>query len=638
MCGIAGELAWAHPPNADSVRSMTSCLAHRGPDAEGFQTFPNLALGHRRLTVIDTSAASNQPLADGSRKYWIVFNGEIYNFRELRRELESRGSRFHTHGDTEVILEAYKAWGVEALHRLNGMYAFALWDDPNQQLLLARDRLGEKPLYYSRAADESIVFASELRALRVHPSVSDEIDPVALGHFLSLNYTLTSHCMLKDVEKLPPGHYLLAERDREMRIESYWDLAPRFLDKRRIEPRDRLVDELGALIDDATRLRLVSDVPLGAFLSGGVDSSIIVEAMSRLREPGKNQTFSIGFQEDSYSELDKARAVSSALGVDHHDRTVTVDMAQDLPTIVRFADEPFADSSMIPVYYLAQYARRRVTVCLSGDGADELFAGYPTYQADRLHGWLRHLPSRLVAGAEHLVERHLAVSFDKVSTDYKLRRFLQGLHLDPPRAHHHWRTIFTPDEKAELLRPEYREACSSDGGEIFAGFHRDVAACDFIDQAMYVDIKTWLVDDILVKLDRSTMAHSLEARPPFLDHRLVELAASLPVECKLKALKTKSLLRDRGARVLGRDSMRQKKQGFNAPVNHWLASELEPLARSVLRESPLSEWLVPSAIDTMWSEHREGRKDHGLKLFGLTCLGLWMAQSGRENTSRVEFR
>ncbi len=626
MCGIAGELSWSSPPNSSAVGEMTERLSHRGPDAEGFQTIGPLSLGHRRLTVIDISEASNQPLSDLSGQYWIVFNGEIYNFRELRRELESKGCRFKTHGDTEVILEAYKTWGVEALQRLNGMFAFAIWDHPEQQLLLARDRLGEKPLYYTSKPDGSIIFASELQALRTHPNVSNEIDPTALGQFLSLNYTLTESCILKDVEKLPAAHYLVSKRGRAPEVHCYWDLAPFFSNKQRFESRNQATEALGALIDDATRLRLVSDVPLGAFLSGGVDSSIVVESMSRLRDPDQNKTFSIGFVEDSYSELDKARKVSSLLGVDHHDRTVTVDMAQALPKIVHSADEPFADSSMIPVYFLAQFAREHVTVCLSGDGADETFAGYPTYKADRLHRWFHRTPGPVINMAQRMVGRHLDVSFDKVSFDYKLRRFLEGLHLDRQRAHHHWRTIFTPREKQTLLRPEYRHACRSDGMETFARFHGDVADCQHLDQALYVDIKTWLVDDILVKVDRSTMAHSLETRTPFLDHRLVEFAASLPTEWKMSGGQTKVLLRQRGEQILDRDLMNQKKQGFNAPVNHWLAAELEPLARSVLAESPLAEWLEPDSVDTMWTEHRAGRKDHGLKLFGLTCLGLWMSQ------------
>ena len=607
---------------------MTARLEHRGPDARGLQTVGPVCLGHRRLTVIDLSEASNQPLVDESGLYWIVYNGEIYNYRDLRRQLEGLGSRFRTRGDTEVIVEAYKRWGVEALERLNGMFALAIWDGSDQQLLLARDRLGEKPLYFSSSHDGSVVFASELQALRSHPLISDSINPVAIGHYLSLNYTLTDCSILDDVEKLPAASYLLARRDQRPEVRSYWNLARYFEDKRVFGSRDQAIEELGSLIDDATRLRLVSDVPLGAFLSGGIDSSMIVESMSRLRPPEQNKTFSIGFSEDSYSELEKARRVSTRLGVEHFDQAVTVDMAGSLDRIVRAADEPFADTSIIPMYYLARFAREQVTVCLSGDGADEIFAGYPTYLADRYHRWLHRTPGPLVRAAQSVVDRTVAVSFDKVSFDYKLRRFLEGLQLTPAQAHHHWRTIFTPAEKEKILRPECRDACRSDGMEVFARFHRDVADCSFVDQTMYVDIKTWLVDDILVKVDRSTMAHSLEARTPFLDHRLVEFAASLPTDWKLDGGRSKALLRERGAAVLGRDHMDQKKQGFNAPVNHWLANDLEALARSVLSESPLADWLVPKAVDTMWSEHLAGRKDHGLKLFGLTCLGLWMSQVG----------
>lgn len=625
MCGIAGILDWTSPPDARVAAAMTDALAHRGPDAGHVLTRPAIVLGHRRLAVIDLSEAANQPMADGSGRFWISYNGELYNFREIRRELEAHGARFRTASDTEVVLEAYKRWDTACLERLNGMFAFALWDEVCQRLLLARDRAGEKPLFYRRLAD-GVVFASELNALRRHPSVSRKIDPAALGQFLTLNYVLAPDSLIDGVRKLEPAHYVVVERGRASTPVRYWNLAEHFRTKRRFQSDDEAAEALRAEVDEAVRLRLVSDVPLGAFLSGGIDSSSIVASMCHLRPAAQNETFSMGFGEDTFDELPWARVAADAVGITrHHAQTVSPDMADALPLIARAADEPMADTSIIPTYYLAKFARERVTVCLSGDGGDENLGGYDTYLADRLLHATRLVPRAASRIAAALADRLLPVRFDKVGTPEKLRRFLRGQALPFERAHCGWRTIFTPEERLALVRPEHHAAVL--GPDPFEACRRHFAetrGCHYLDQAIYADIKTWMADDILVKVDRMTMTHALESRAPLLDHRLMEFAASLPADMKVRGATTKFLLKRSQKDRLPDPLVFRRKRGFNAPVSHWFNGVLADLGREATAPRALGEWFDPGAVARLWDEHRARRRDHGLKLFGLVCLGLWL--------------
>jgi asparagine synthase (glutamine-hydrolysing) len=625
MCGIAGILDWERPPDPRLAEAMSVRLEHRGPDDSGIEVCGPLVLAHRRLTIIDLTSAGHQPMADVEGRLRIVYNGEIYNYRELRAELIGRGARFASESDTEVILEAYKAWDLGCLERLNGMFAFALWDQPARRLLLARDRLGEKPLFLS-VSPSGVVFASELKALRAHPAVSDRLSPRALGQFLSFNYVAGDACILDGVEKLAPAHAMVFEAGRAPRRFQYWDLAAAFRAKRRFASIDEGAAALAAALDDSVRLRLVSDVPLGAFLSGGCDSSAVAASMCAVGSPAETRTFSMGFREETYSELEEARFVAGFLGVSHADALVEAQMARALPLIVAAADEPFADTSAIPVYFLAEFARRRVKVCLSGDGADEILAGYPTHLADRLRELTRWVPAGLVSLLARVVDAAWPVSFGKVSLDYKLRHFLRGHGLDAARAHCSWRTIFSEDQKRALLRPEVAaEVLGHDPFDPFRVHFERVADLEALDQFLYVDIKTWLPDDILVKLDRQTMVHSLEARTPFLDHHLVELSAGLPAAWKLGRLRGKRVLKRSQARRLPRRTLRRRKAGFNAPVSSWLNTSLRELAE-VARSPAMGEWIRPDQVDRLAEEHRLGVHDHGHRLFGLTCLGLWLEQ------------
>ena len=625
MCGIAGWLSWARPPSLSVVRAMTERMANRGPDAAGAVALGPLALGHRRLSVIDVSAAANQPMATADKRYWIVFNGEIYNFLDLRRDLEAGGAVFATRSDTEVILEAYRRWGADSLARLEGMFAFALWDAAAKTLLLARDRLGEKPLHYAAGRDGGLIFASDLNAILEHPEIDTAVDARALGQYLALNYVLDDACLVGGVAKLPAAHFLVADAGGVGSPRPYWDLAGHFRAKRHFASADQAAAELRDRLDAAVGRQMVSDVPIGAFLSSGLDSSAVTAAMVHKSGRKRIETFSIDFDVEGFNEAADARVLARHLGVNHHDRRVTIDMAHDLPRIVSAAGEPMADTSIVPTFYLAAFAREQVTVCLSGDGADESFAGYPTYLADRLYRLTRRLPSSWVRAAGRLIERFWRPHLGKVTADYKLKQFLRGHGLAPDRAHYFWRTIFAEDERPPLLRDEHRAAVLSE--DPFAAFSRHTAAvagCDALDRALYVDLKTWLPADILVKVDRMTMAHSLECRAPFLDRGMIEFAASLPAGFKLKGYQTKHVLRLSQRPRLPRRTSHGPKFGFAAPVSRWLRGELRELGRAASLSPAMREYFVPAEIERLWREHEEGRADNGYRLFGLICLGLWL--------------
>ena len=624
MCGIAGHLSWGPPPDDDLVARMTRGLAHRGPDGEGVTTVGPVALGHRRLAIIDLSRAADQPMTDVSGAYWIVFNGEIYNYRELRSELMKRDSRFKTQSDTEVILEAYKHWGIDCVSHFNGMFAFALWDGPQRRLLLARDRLGKKPLYFHEEGDGSLTFASELKALCEDQRMARRLNPRALSQYLSLNYVLTSDAILDGVRKLKPGHLLVCAEHQPPVERRYWNLAEHF---RRDTPHrspQEAAEALRALLDDSVRARLVSDVPLGIFLSGGVDSSSLAASMCQTLPAAAVRSFSMGFQEATFSEVEEARATAAYLGVAHTDMETAAEVAKLLPRIVRAADEPFADTSMIPTYLLSEFARKHVTVCLSGDGGDEVFAGYETYLADKLHDVVRHVPAPVMSGVAGLTRALMPVSFGKVSFDYKVRQFLGAHRYDHARAHYHWRTIFSDADKKQLVHPDlWPQVANHDPFDGFAAFDQEVADRPFLDRALYVDVKTWLADDILVKADRASMAHGLELRAPFLDYRIVEFAASLPIEWKLKGTRKKHLLKLSQRGRLPDAVLNRRKQGFNAPVSHWLLSSFRTEFEHLTTDGQVLPLYSTDFVKALWSEHSGGRRDNGHKLLGLINLQLW---------------
>jgi asparagine synthase (glutamine-hydrolysing) len=452
------------------------------------------------------------------------------------------------------------------------------------------------------------------------------MNPRALGQFLSMGYVLSPDSLVDRVSRLEPAHALIVERDKPPRTWRYWDLADCFRRKAVFRSDADAAEALAAMVDDAVRMRLVSDVPLGAFLSGGIDSSAVVAAMGAARPPAQNHTFSIGFGEPTYDELDEARAVARSLGVVHRDQVVRPDMSAELPRIAGFMDEPLADTSVIPMFFLSAFARRHVTVCLSGDGGDENFAGYDTYVADRLKRATSWVPQPIVSSAAAMARFAFPVRFSKVGIGERLRRFAAGRPLTAQRAHCAWRQILDDGDKARLLKPELRDAVASpDAFDRFERHFDEVADLDDLDQSLYVDMKTWLADDILAKVDRMTMAHSLESRAPFLDHRLVEFAASLPSRSKLNGWRTKHILKESQRVRLPPRTVARAKRGFNAPVSHWMNGPLEQVGRDAFSAGRLGEWFDETQVDALWTEHRSRRADHGLALFELTCLGLWRA-------------
>jgi asparagine synthase (glutamine-hydrolysing) len=571
MCGIAGILHWGRNPGRNVIEDMTSALKHRGPDASGIEELNEISLGHRRLSIIDLSDNARQPMVNAGGHFHIVFNGEIYNFNELRQELLALGYSFSTRSDTEVVLNAYEAWGPECLNRFNGMFAIAIWDVRKKELFLARDRFGKKPLYYSFTDTRELLFASELTALTKHPKFRKEYSTEALNCYLALGYILAPLSLYQSAFKLEQASYMIVSNGGENIIrKTYWDYASYFRNKPVISENDAAAHILD-LLEDAVRVRMVGDVPIGAFLSGGVDSSSIVACMKKLKSDDLH-TFSIGFEDESYNELEDANRMAAYLHTIHEGYTVKSEGIERLiaESVAAF-DEPFADNSMIPMMEVSSLARKKVTVVLSGDGADELFAGYITYKADKYYHKARLIPAPMRRLALQLLKRKRIHGPQKINTQYKMRQFLHGSMYGFAEAHYSWRLFFHPEERIAILGEEHRELVyDTDPVKVFKKFFDRVPDLHWLDQSLYVDGMTWLADDILVKSDRTTMHYGLEARAPYLDFRLAEYAASLPPDMKLKGLQTKYILKKALKNVLPEEVLHKKKSGFNAPVGNWI--------------------------------------------------------------------
>lgn len=622
MCGISGIVYRDphHPLDRDLVRAMARTLAHRGPDSEGYLFDPGAGLGHRRLSVIDL-AEGHQPVFNEDRTRAVVFNGEIYNFPELRAELETRGHRFATHSDTEVIVHAWEEWGDACLVRLRGMFALALWDRVRRRLLLARDRVGKKPLYYCHDG-ERLAFGSELKALLEDPSVKRAVSLEALDEYLSFGAVQAPRTIYQHVQQLPAGHFLVWE-DGQIRISEYWDLPTGPVHRRR---EAEYLEAFSAVFDEAVRLRMISDVPLGAFLSGGVDSSAVVLTMAR-HSSRPVVTTSVRFREDAFDETRHARVVAEHVGAEHDEVLVDPDAAAVLPRLAWHLDEPFADSSALPTYYVSQAARRRITVALSGDGGDELFGGYAwRYGLNLLEARVRRL---LPAPVRRRVVGPLATVWpkgDRWPRPFRWKTFLRNVSLPAEQAYFLDMSIFGPREKARLLSAEVRRILGDH--DPFEGFSRHFArvkGLPHLARITYVDLKTYLASDILVKVDRMSMAHSLEVRSPLLDHRVIEFAATLPPEMKFRGLTSKYLLRRYLAERLPPELAYRPKQGFAIPLARWLRTALRPMAEDLLlsRRALGRGYFVPETIRALWDAHQRGARDHAHRLWALMMLELW---------------
>jgi asparagine synthase (glutamine-hydrolysing) len=607
MCGICGIALPGGEVDPRRLDAMRDTLVHRGPDSAGTFVEGPVGLAARRLAIIDLETG-DQPLANEDGSVHVVQNGEIYNYRALREELEAQGHRFRTSGDTEVLAHLYEQHGDGFAERLRGMFALAIWDGRRRRLVLARDRFGIKPLYY-RAVGGAVEFASELRALP-----RGEIDLDALEAFLAFNSIPGPLSIFQDVRKLPPGHLLVWESG-EPRLERFARPAPSPSGRLRRESEDELAAELRERLADSVRAHLVSDVPVGVFLSGGVDSSLLAAlAAQATSEPVR--TFSIGFAEASFDERDDARRVAERYATRHRELVLRPDAAELLPALADAFDEPFADSSALPTYLVAQLAAEDVKVALSGEGGDELFGGYYTYVADLLAR--RTAPfARL---ARPLVER-LPVSERRVSFEYRAKRYVRAAHLPPLERHHGWKEIFAPELRAELTGRRQ----GWDPVDVLRHRFDETAGAPLLARLQDVDERIYLVDDLLVKTDRASMAHSLEARVPFLDTVVADFAHALPTRHKVRRLGKKVLLRKAAEPLLPREVVHGRKRGFSIPAAAWLRGELEPFARDVLAEETLRRqgYLDPRIVRRILDDHVAGRADLSRQLWGLLALTLW---------------
>jgi len=636
VCGLAGWFQLDGAPVDPAVlRAMGDVIRHRGPDEEGFflsrpeapAGWPagvplhckgpgagELGLAHRRLSIIDLKSGQ-QPLCNEDGSVWIAYNGEVYNFAALKAELEAKGHRFRTNSDTETIVHGYEEWGEGVAERLRGMFAFAIWDSCERQLYLARDRMGKKPLYY-HGDGRRFLFGSEIKSILEVPGVPRDVDPVALSDYLSLLYVPAPRSIFSSIRKLPAAHYAVVTAERTV-VRPYWDLPFEPVDGATQEEQEaRLLEVLG----EATDLRMISEVPLGAFLSGGVDSSGIVALMAGLSDqPVK--TASISFSEKRYDESPHAQRVADLFGCDHHVMQVTPDAASVVEKLAWHYDEPFADSSAVPTYYVSKVARGKVTVALSGDGGDENFAGYRRYAIDRLeHRVRRMLPRALLALAGRLYPKA-----DWLPQPLRAKTVLSNAARDPAAAYCFSMSHLHEADKRRLLAPGVLAAL--DGHETVELFRHHYAAArapDHLSRLQYLDIKTYLCDDILVKVDRASMANSLEVRCPILDHVFMEYAATIPSGRKLKGSDGKHVLKKAFGRLLPEEILYRKKMGFRVPIREWLRGDLKDLARSLLLEGGGTEaYLQRAEVERLWDQHQGGLRDRATELWTLMMFNLW---------------
>jgi asparagine synthase (glutamine-hydrolysing) len=600
---------------------MCRIISHRGPDDQGTWVEGGVALGMRRLSIIDLAGGS-QPMSGCDGAVTLVFNGEIYNHQELQRELEARGHRFQTRSDTEAIVHAYEEYGTACVEHLRGMFALAIWDARERKLFLARDRVGKKPLYYALTPRGTLVFGSELKSLLEHPETRREVNPQAVDAYLSFGYVPDPLCILQGVNKLPPGHHLTYHPGGRVALTQYWDFPFEAHDDaaaRRPRPEEEYIAELRALLEDAVRVRLMADVPLGAFLSGGVDSSAVVGLMARhTGRPVK--TFSIGFHEDSYNELKYARVAAKHFATEHHEFIVTPDICHVADELAWHFDEPFADSSAVPTYMVSKLAREHVTVVLTGDGGDELFAGYTRYAVERRRHAFARLPRAVRQNLLGAVSRRLPHGAWG-------RNYLHNVSLDPAERFLDSVSVFTALNKLSLYTGDFGRQLNGEGlgaarFRFYAGRVRDA---DPLDALLYLDSKTYLPGDILTKVDRMSMAVSLEARAPLLDHKLIEYATRLPASLKMRGLEGKYIFKRAVADFVPAEILQRPKQGFGVPVDRWINEQLRGRIRETLTESVARQrgYVEARYVNELLDEHERGRRDHSARLWSLFMLELW---------------
>lgn len=622
MCGIIGIYNFANNKTVEKgiLQRMGDVIKHRGPDSDGYYIGPRIGLGIRRLAIIDLQTG-DQPIHNEDKTIWLVLNGEIYNFLELRQDLEKK-HKFYTKTDTEVIIHLYEEFGENCVEHLRGMFAFALWDEKKQRLFIAKDRVGKKPLYYI-VKDGALIFGSEIKAILEYLGKTPEIDPSAIDLFLVYQYIPSPKTIFSSIQSLPPAHTLTCDKNGEIRVEKYWDLD--FTQKTNLSFKESC-QRIRDLLTEATRLRMISDVPLGAFLSGGHDSSIIVGLMSQISsQPVK--TFSIGFEEAEFSELNYARIVAEHFKTEHHEFIVKSHFIDILPRLVWYYGQPFADSSALPSYFVANETKKYVTVALNGDGGDENFGGYLRYKAMKgsiYCSW----PFRMLG--KNATEKILSLFPDNESAKAKskiryLHRLVSALAEPPEIRDILWHCFFRNEVKEKLYTENFKKLLPQDAYGFLAEIFKNAPAKNIMDRTFYADIKTYLPDCLLVKMDIASMANSLETRSPFLDHKILEFCASLPASWKLHGLTTKFILKQAFKNFLPKEILHRGKMGFGSPVGKWFKNDWKNYFRAVvLSEKAIDRgYFRKEALEGLFSEHLKGYRDHGYRLWALLILELW---------------
>jgi len=623
MCGITGFVNRYGRADRELLESMNRAIIHRGPDEDGFYLNENVGLAMRRLAIIDL-ASGQQPIHNADGTKWIVFNGEIYNYRELRKGLEERGHLLYTNSDTEAIVHLYDEYGADCLSHLRGMFAFAIWDETDNSLFLARDRVGKKPVLYSHQPNGDLIFGSEFQALLKHPSISRDVDFSAIDSYLSYLCVPAPQTAFKQIRKLEPGHWM-RWKDGEIETQRYW--LPDFSKKIKIS-EEEAIEETTRILRESTRLRMISEVPLGAFLSGGVDSSTIVALMAQ-ESSAPVKTFSIGFEEADYSELKYAKIVADHVGAEYNEFIVRPNALEILPTLVRHYGEPFGDSSAIPTYYVAKETRKHVTVALNGDGGDESFAGYERHAAMLIAERYRQIPAMLRRALIEVPVNAIPTSELKPSRFRDAKRFLKVAKLAKTERYFRWMSGFDRNTKLDMYTDEFSRAVAGQNSSKYMDqWFAKANGSGVLDAALLNDLMTYLPNDLLVKVDIATMANSLEARSPFLDHKLIEFAASLPENLKMRGFRTKSLLKKVASRLVPKEVIYRRKMGFGVPVGKWFRNEMKGFVKDVLlAERSLKRGIVrPEIIQTYVSEHTAGERDHAFQVWSLLMLDLWFRE------------
>jgi asparagine synthase (glutamine-hydrolysing) len=621
MCGICGKINLSNELIDEGLlKKMTFCLSHRGPDDEGVFIKRNVGFGHRRLSIIDLSPHARQPMSNEDGTIWIVYNGEIYNFPELREDLIKKGHLFRSRSDTETVLHLYEEFGVECLKYLRGMFAFAIWDETDQSLFLVRDRIGKKPLYYWHSSG-TFSFASEIKSILQDSTFERIPDLTAIHHYLTYQDVPSPWTAFKNIKKLPPAHYLILKNGK-VTIKRYWKLS--YLPKHTMT-EDDLKKEILERLKEAVRMRLISDVPLGAFLSGGIDSSAVVAMMSEvMNKPVK--TFSIGFKEDAYNELNYAGIVAEKFQTDHTEFVIEPKAIDIIDKLIWHYNEPFADSSAIPTYYVSKLAREHVTVILNGDGGDENFAGYGRYIANEISMWMhRVFPSSF---AKLLVPFISLIPHGKTPNNFfwRLKRFLGEYIKSPEMRNAHWLCHFTSDMKRELYTDDFfRDVSPTDSFDLILDKYREAEASSFLDKTLYADVMMYLPDDLLVKVDVASMANSLEARSPFLDHEFMEFAAKIPSALKLRGKTTKFILKEALKGILPDKVLFREKMGFGVPLDYWFRNELKDMVYDVLLDKKTMSrgYFKKEAVGKILDEHLSNRWNWHNHIWNLLMLELW---------------